>query len=194
MKTVRNGKRVIRPGSIDRHSDREVQKYRCKECNAVFSLRADKGTKYGFDFKAELTRMHVEERVSYRVMSKRLKEKFALSISPRYLCKMVNDVAELSKSSMEISQEFSPRWDGFIAIDDKYVSVRGKRYLSLVAVDTTGDPVHMELIEEPNQQAYDNFFRYLVDHIGYRVRAVTTDLDPILDNTVKNVFGGKILH
>ncbi len=107
---------------------------------------------------------------------------------------MVNDVAELSKSSMEISQEFSPRWDGFIAIDDKYVSVRGKRYLSLVAVDTTGDPVHMELIEEPNQQAYDNFFRYLVDHIGYRVRAVTTDLDPILDNTVKNVFGGKILH
>lgn len=194
LKTVRNGKRVIRPGSIDRHSDREVQKYRCKECSAVFSLRADRGTKYGFDFKAELARMHVEERLSYRVMSKRLKEKFGLSISPGYLCKMVNEVAEFSKSSMEISREFNPRWDGYIAVDDKYVSVRGRRYLSLVAVDTTGDPVHMELIEEPNQQAYDNFFRYLVDHIGYRVRAVTTDLDPILDNAVKNVFGGKILH
>ena len=160
----------------------------------MFSLRVDKGKKYGFDFKAELVRMHVEERMSYRVMSKRLKEKFGLSITPRYLCKMVNEVAKMSKSSIEISHQFKPKWDGYIAVDDKYVRVRGRRYLSLVAVDTTGDPVHIELVEEPNQEAYDNFFRYLVDHIGYRVRAITTDLDPMLDNAVKNVFAGKILH
>ncbi len=138
--------------------------------------------------------MHVEERMSYRVMSKRLKEKFGLSITPWYLCKMVNEVAQMSKSSIEITRQFNPVWDGFLAVDDKYIRVRGKRYLCLVAVDTTGDPVHLELIEEPNQEAYDNFFRYLVDHIGYRVRAITTDLDPMLDNAVKSVFGGQILH
>ncbi len=194
LETVRNGKRIIRPGSMDRHSEREVQKYRCRECNGVFSFRVDKGKKYGFDFKAELARMHVEERMSYRVLSKRLKEKLGLSITPRYLCKMVNEVAKMSKTSLEISREFKPKWDGYIAVDDKYVRVRGKRYLSLVAVDTTGDPVHIELVEEPNQQAYDDFFRYLINHIGYRARAITTDLDPMLDNAVKNVFGGKILH
>lgn len=194
LDTVRNGKRVIRPGSMDRHSEREVQKYRCKGCNGVFSLRVDKGKKYGFDFKAELARIHVEERQSYRVMSKRLREKLGLRITPRYLCKMVNEVAQMSKSSIEISYEFKPRWDGYIAVDDKYVRVRGKRYLSLVAVDTTGDPVHIELVGEPNQEAYDHFFRYLIDHVGYKVKAITTDLDPMLDNAVKNVLGDKVLH
>ena len=179
---------------MDGHSNREVQKYYCKKCNGVFSLRVDKGKKYGFDFKTELVKMHVEERMSYRVMSKRLKEKFGLSITPWYLCKMVNEVAQMSKSSIEITRQFNPVWDGYMAVDDKYVKVRSKRYLCLVAVDTTGDPVHLELIEEPNQEAYDNFFRYLVDHLGYRVRAITTDLDPMLDNAVKNVFGGQILH
>lgn len=179
---------------MDGHSYRDVQKYRCKECGGMFSLRVDKGKKYGFDFKSELVKMHVEERMSYRAMPKRLKEKFGLSITPLYLCKMVNEVAKLSKTSVEISREFKPKWDGYIAVDDKYVSVRGKRYLCLVAIDTTGDPVHIELVDEPSQEAYDNFFRYLVDHIGCRVRAITTDLDPMLDNAVKNVFGGKILH
>ena len=194
LETVKNGKRMIRPGSMDGHSNREIQKYRCKECNGVFSLRVDKGKRYGFDFKSELVRMHVEERMSYRVMSKRLKEKYELNITPIYLCRMVNEVAKLSKTSLEISHEFKPKWEGYIAVDDKYIRVRGKRYLCLVAVDTTGDPVHLQLVDEPNQEAYDNFFRYLVDHIGYRVRAITTDLDPMLDNAVKNVFGGKILH
>ena len=194
LKTILYGKRSIRPGSMNGHSNREVQKYRCKDCSGVFSLRADKGQKYGFDFKSELVRMHVEERMSYRVMSKRLREKYALNISPIYLCRMVNEVARLSKTSIEICREFNPKWEGYIAVDDKYIRVRGKRYLCLVAVDTTGDPVHLQLIAEPNQQAYDNFFRYLVDHLGYRVRAITTDLDPMLDNAVKNVFGGQILH
>ncbi len=107
---------------------------------------------------------------------------------------MVNEVAQMSKSSIEISRQFKPKWDGYLAVDDKYVRVRGNRYLCLVAVDTTGDPVHIELIDEPNQQAYDNFFRYLVDHVGYTVRAITTDLNPMLHNAVKNVFGDKILH
>ncbi len=160
LKTARNGKRVIRPGSMDRHSGRVVRNIDAKDAMECSAFESIMGKKYGFDFKAELVRMHVEERMSYRVMSKRLKEKFELRITPRYLCKMVNEVAKMSKTSLEISREFKPKWDGYIAVDDKYVRVRGKRYLSLVAVDTTGDPVHIELVEEPNQQAYDNFFRY----------------------------------
>ena len=194
LETIRYGKRMIRPGSMDGHSNREVQKYHCKKCNRVFSLRMNKGKKYGFDFKTELVKMHVEDRMSYRGMSKRLKEKFGLSITPTYLCKMVNEVAQMSKSSIEITREFNPVWDGYLSVDDKYIRVRGERYLCLVAVDTTGDPVHLELIEEPNQQAYDNFFRYIVGNLRYPVRAITTDLDPMLDNAVKNVFGAQILH
>lgn len=79
---------------------------------------------------------------------------------------MVNEVAQMSRSSIEITRRFNPVSDGYIAVDDKYSRVRGEMYQCLVAVDTTGDPVHIELIEEPNHEAYDNFFRYLVDHLG----------------------------
>ena len=74
VETIRYGKRMIRHGSMDGNSNREVQKYRCMKFNGVFSLRVDKGKKYRFDFKTVLVRMHVEERMSYRVISKRLKE------------------------------------------------------------------------------------------------------------------------
>ena len=138
--------------------------------------------------------MHIEERMSYRVISKSVKERWGYRVSPKSLCSMVNAVAGLSKSSVEIQQEYRPCWSGYLTVDDKWISVKGTRHLSLVAVDNSGDPLHSELHTESDQGVYDGFFLYLRDRLGYRLRALTTDFDPRLAKAARRVFGADITH
>lgn len=102
--TDRNGNRLITLISFNRQSRRSVLRYRCNDCGKYFSNRREKRKKYTNRFKEEVSRMHVEERVSYRIISKRVKEIFGKKVSPRYLSKMVNEVAKATKSSIEIKE------------------------------------------------------------------------------------------
>jgi transposase-like protein len=138
--------------------------------------------------------MHLEERLSYRVIAKRVRERWGYRVSPKSLCLMVNAVARLSKSSVEIQQEYRPCWSGYLTVDDKWVSVKGTRHLSLVAVDNSGDPLHSELHRESDQEVYDGFFLYLRDRLGYQLRALTTDFDPRLNKAARRVFGADVTH
>lgn len=138
--------------------------------------------------------MHVEERLSYRVIAKRVAERLGCRVSPKVLCAMVNEVARLSKSSIEIQREYRPIWSGYLTVDDKWVRVKGTRRLSLVAVDKSGDALHSELHSESGQEVYDSFLFYLRDRLEYRLRAITTDLDPRLEGAIKRVFGLDIRH
>jgi transposase-like protein len=138
--------------------------------------------------------MHVEERLSYRVIAKRVAERLGRRVSPKVLCKMVNEVASLSKSSIEIQQEYRPQWSGYLTVDDKWVRVKGTRHLSLIAVDNSGDQIHSELQAEAGQEVYDNFFLYLRDRLNYPLHALTTDFDPRLERAVRRVFGLGIAH
>jgi len=138
--------------------------------------------------------MHVEERLSYRVIAKRVTERLGCRVSAKVLCAMVNEVARLSKSSIEIQREYHPLWSGYLTVDDKWVRVKGTRRLSLVAVDKSGDALHSELHTEAGQEVYDSFLFYLRDRLEYPLRAITTDLDPRLERAVKRVFGLEIRH
>ena len=194
LSTVRNGNRTLTRVSLDRHVARRVQCYRCQDCGAYFSCRKEKHKKYSFGFKAELARMHVEERMSYRVMSKRIQEKSGKQIGPSVLCGMVNEVARQSKSSWHIQHEYRPEWSGYLVVDDKYLNKRRKALMSLVALDSTGDAIHSEVLQEPTQENVDNFFFYIRDRLKYPIKGITTDLDDRLKRAIERVFTGQIPH
>jgi transposase-like protein len=159
-----------------------------------FCKRREARKKYSLGFKLELARMHVEERLSYRVIAKRVKERLGKKLSPTLACRMVNEIARMTKSSLEIKRDFEPKWTGYITLDDKWVRVKGERMLSLVAVDGSGDPLHSEVHREQTQEVYDQFLMYLRDRLEYPFRAVTTDFDPRLDNAIKRVVAPAIAH
>ncbi len=192
--TVRNGSRCLTPVSIDRHVKRSVQCYRCRECGEYFSCRKEKHKKYSFGFKAELARMHVEGRMSDRVMSKRIQEKTGKQIGPSVLCGMVNEVARQSKSSWHIQREYQPQWTGYLVVDDKYLNKRRKALMSLVALDSTGDAIHSEVLEEPTQEHIENFFLYIRDRLEYPIKGITTDMDERLRRAIERVFTGQLPH
>ena len=72
---MKNGMRRINPIEFSRGSKRDIQRYLCHDCGRFFSRRREKRRRYSFTFELEITRMHVEERMSYRVMSKRIMER-----------------------------------------------------------------------------------------------------------------------
>lgn len=142
----------------------------------------------------ELTRMHLEERMSYRVISKRIKEKYSIRISKNTICKMVNQIAKCSKGDIKIKQEYNPRWQGYLTVDDKYFSVNGEKKLILIATDSSGDIVHLEIFNEVEQGKIDQFFYFIDKHLKYPVIAITTDLDEMLEKSISKQYGNKILH
>jgi transposase-like protein len=194
LETRKNGTRVISPVSFDRRTKRKVQRYECRGCGVYFCRRREAGKKYTMRFKLELARMHVEERMSYRVIGKRVWERLGKRLSPKQACAMVNEVAQLAKSSLEIKREYEPNWSGYLIVDDKWVRRRGDSMLSLVAVDGRGDPLHSELDGQQTQEVYDGFLLYLRDRMEYPLKAITTDFDPKLDRAVRRVFGLGIPH
>lgn len=194
LKTQKHGTRTISIKSFSRRTTSKIQRYRCQVCEHTFVTRQEKKKQYSFGFKREIARMHVEERLSYRVIAKRVQERFGYHPSPKFLCGMVNEVARLSKSSIEMQQDYCPVWSGYLTVDDKWVRVKGRRHLSLVAVDNSGDSVHSELHRESGQEVYDDFFLYLRDRLGYQLQALTTDFDQRLERAAQRVFGLAIVH
>lgn len=47
---------------------------------------------------------------------------------------MVNNVASHVKGSRQIKEEFQPKWEGYLIVDDKFVNVKGNKRVSLIAV------------------------------------------------------------
>ena len=89
----------------------------------------------------DVARRHVEGE-SYRVIARDVYRLTWRKISPTSLQQMVASVAQRAKSALEMSREFSPRWSGFLVVDEKHVPVRRSDLWCYVAVDTTGDVVH----------------------------------------------------
>jgi len=138
--------------------------------------------------------MHVEERMSYRVISKRIKEKYSIRISKNTICNMVNEIAGYSKGDIKIKQEYSPQWKGYLTVDDKYFSVNGDKKLILTATDITGDLIHLEMFNHVEQHGIDDFFLFIEKHLEYPIRAITTDLDEMLEKSISKQYGTKVLH
>lgn len=194
LNTVKNGNRKLTPISFDRKTTREVQRYKCKECQKTFTNRRQKKKRYTQGFKIEITRMHVEERMSFRVISKRIKERFGIKMSKTAACRIVNEIANRSKGDIKIKQEYSPRWNGYLTVDDKFFSVKGDKKLILSATDKTGDVLHIEIFRDKEQSQIDEFFRFIKHRLNYPFKGITTDLDDMLEKSIKTVLGENIVH
>lgn len=194
LKTVKNGHRKLIDYSLERKSSKTIQRYKCKDCKRSFTMRNKSRQRYSREFKLEITRMHVEERMSYRLISKRLKEKYSIRISKNTICKMVNQIACYSKGDIKIKQEYSPRWQGYLTVDDKYFSVGGNKKLILAATDSSGDIIHLEIFNQVEQHRIDQFFEFIERHLKYPVTAITTDLDEMLEKSISKQYGNKVLH
>lgn len=194
MRTVKNGRRKLIDYSLERKSVKSIQRYSCKDCNKNFTLRKKAGQRYTRKFKIEITRMHVEERMSYRVISKRIKEKYSIRISKNTICKIVNQIASYSKGDIELKQEYNPQWSGYLTVDDKYFSVNGNKKLILTANDNSGDIIHLEIFNKVEQHRIDEFFLFIKKHLQYPITAITTDLDEMLEKSIEKQYGDKVLH
>jgi len=128
------------------------------------------------------------------VMAKRIDERFGKRVSPHALCDMVNEVAAHAKGSLAMQREFRPQWSGYLLLDDKNVSIRGKRVMSLVAVDKTGDALHSEMLEHPEQGGFTDFVRFVVERLEYPLKGTTTDFDERFARALKALNLGHILH
>lgn len=193
LKTVKNGARQKVDYSLERKSKKSIQRYQCKECQKRFVKKKSK-ERYTLKFKIELVRMHLEERMSYRVISKRIKEQYSLNLSKNTICRLVNEIARLSKGDIKIKEEYHPCWEGYLTVDDKYFSVGGKKKLILTASDSSGDFIHTEIFKEVEQHGIDEFMRFIKEHLRYPIKGITTDLDEMLEKSTEKVFGKSMPH
>lgn len=191
LNTIKNGKRKLLYFSLERKSKKEIQRYKCKQCQKRFVKNKSK-ERYTLKFKLELVRMHLEERMSYRVISKRIKEKYAIRLSKNTICKLVNQIAVLSKGDIRIKEEYSPKWEGYLTIDDKYISVGGVKKLMLTAIDSSGDFIHSEMFKQVEQSCFDEFIKFIKDRLKYQTKGITTDLDEMLEKSIRKEYGEQL--
>jgi hypothetical protein len=107
---------------------------------------------------------------------------------------MVNEVAAHAKGSIAMQEEFHPQWSGYLLVDDKYLSVRGRKVMSLVAADSLGDPLHSEILEVPDQSEINGFFQFIVERLDYPLRGLTSDLDFRFGRALEALNLQHILH
>ena len=69
LETVKNGRRLLIQVGLDGKVKRRVQSYQCLGCGRYFSIPRERKGKYSWGFKVHVERMHLEERMSYRVMT-----------------------------------------------------------------------------------------------------------------------------
>lgn len=194
LSVKKNGRRENLSVGNDRKTTRKIQRYKCKNCSKSFCKRRDKHKHYSTGFKIDIVRQHIEERKSFRVIEKRFFEKYGIKIKASYLCYLFNETIKNVKSSKQIQVECQPEWEGYLIVDDKRINVKGEKKVSLIAKDRSGDIVHEELLPYAEQDAYDNFFIFIKERLNYRFKAVTTDLDRMLEKSIKTVLGADIPH
>ncbi len=89
-----------------------------------------------------------------------------------------------------MSRELKPGWDGYLVVDEKMVSWRGRQQWFYEGIDRTGDVVHWRATSELTVSEAAQFLEE-VAAVGYRCRGVVSDLDESLRRAVELVYPGK---
>ncbi len=139
----------------------------------------------------EVTRRHVEERESYRVIAKRVYEWSGRKISPTSVQNVLQEIASRCKTPLEMSLELRPHWSGYLVLDEKMISVRGRQKWFYFGLDSTGDAVNDKDVLELIVTEAVAFIKEIVADLGYVCRGVTTDLDTVLTLAVEHTLPGK---
>jgi transposase-like protein len=166
-----------------------VQRFACLGCGKSFSVREEPRRRYSEAFAGEIVRRHVEGE-SYRVIAREVFAQSGRKISPTSLSHVVQSLAVRCKSAWEISRERKPRWDGFLMLDEKMVSVRGKQQWFYGAFDMTGDVVHWRAAKELTVGETTAFLQE-IKQLRYPCRGIVTDLDTALTRAVELEYTGK---
>ena len=161
----------------------------CLGCGKSFSVREELRRRYSEAFAREVVRRHVEGE-SYRVIAREVFAWSGRKISPTSLAQMVQEAAVRCKTAWEMSRELKPRWQGFLVLDEKMVSVAGKQQWFYEAFDSTGDVIHWRAVRELTVSEAVGFLEE-VKSVRYPCRGITTDLDTVLTRAVEEVYGEK---
>jgi transposase-like protein len=162
-------------------------------CGESFTLRRQKKKHYTRQFALEVTRRHVEERVSYRVLAKRYRETLGVKVGATSLQRMVEEVGTECKTPAELSRELGlTEWRGYLVADDKHISVGGKTVPWYLGVDTTGDIVHADVLKERTvTEMTGSFFQIIRDDLAYPMKGLTSDQEVLFGLAFGKVFPGK---
>ena len=167
-----------------------VQRFLCQSCSKSFTAQAGiRHRSYSDAFMRDVARRHIEGE-SYRVIARDVHRMTGRKISPTSLQQMVAFVAMRAKSALEMSREFSPRWSGFLVVDEKHVPVRRNGLWCYVAVDTTDDVVHWRPVWECSVSEAVKFLEEVLA-LGYPCRGITSDLDTSLTLAIEHVYAEK---
>ena len=90
-----------------------------------------------------MIKRHIEDRTSYRIIAKRLRETTHSSLSTFTVYSAIKKASLDSKSLIEIVKELNPSLTGFLHLDGKAIKIKGgsKHFLTLfISFDSKGFP------------------------------------------------------
>jgi transposase-like protein len=166
-----------------------VQRFVCVSCGKSYSFRRAQRRRYSEAFAEEVVRRHVEGE-SYRVIAREVYAWSGRKISATFVQQRVVECAHRCKSAWEMSRELKPRWQGFLVLDEKMVSVAGKQQWFYGAFDSSGDVVHWRGVRELTVNEAVAFLEE-IKALRYPCRGITTDLDTVLTRAVEEEYGEK---
>ena len=186
----KNGRRMIRQLGVNGDRRVFIQRYLCLSCAVSYTHRERSRSRYTLSFKCDATRRHVEQRESYRVQAKRIRERSGRGIVPTTVNHMVMEIAHRCKSAHEMSLELHPEWEGYLLLDEKMVPVRGGQRWYYHGVDSSGDIPHSRSVVELTSTQARMFLDEIVNGLEYELLGITTDFDSALTTAVRRSYPG----
>lgn len=195
LRTQRWGKRKIRK--------RIIQKFKCLNCNHIFSKRITKGVLTKGE-KINITLNHLEDRTSIRQLVRNT------GLAKQTVQNAIHETVENCVDSAWIAKTLNPKWGGYLAVDGSYIRVydwsakyfpyskNQRRFLHklvwLVALDLeTLDIVHHYLAEEETMIDLILFYRQIKDN-GYKLNGLVSDGNPDIPRAARMVFKNNFKH
>ncbi|MCD6583803.1 MAG: hypothetical protein J7K71_03870 [Candidatus Omnitrophica bacterium] len=126
-----------------------------------------------------MIKRHIEDRTSYRLIAKRLRETTHSRISPFTVFNTVKEASLNSKPLIEGIKELNPNLTGLLHLDGKGIKLKGKHKWELtffIAQDSQGLPIHQRLIPGENKLDIINFLKDIKERLNYPFKGIISDM------------------
>ncbi len=126
-----------------------------------------------------MIKRHIEDRTSYRVIAKRLRETAHSRLSSFTVFNAVKRASLNSKSLIEIIKELKPNLTGILHLDGKAIKIKGESRHSqslFIGFDSTGFPIHQKLIEGENKLEIMKFIDGIEKELNYPFKGIISDM------------------
>jgi hypothetical protein len=126
-----------------------------------------------------MIKRHIEDRSSYRIIAKRLRETTHSRLSSFTVFNAVKRASLNSKPLIEIIKELKPTLSGILHLDGKAIKSKGKSKHSqslFIGFDSIGLPIHQKLIEGENKLAIIQFIDEIEKELNYSFKGIISDM------------------